>query len=141
MIGLTSLRTMFCAHRFSYDFTAPDGSEGTTACRVVSFRSTMGHHGFKSKEARFARKQNIDYTSHHPLHCWWPAKVMDLANSTKWLIRSTQIFIVVERSNIYVYIMCRRSITPQHIKYNSKSLDVVQSLYFGSKMTSSGTYK
>ena len=32
-------------------------------------------------------------------------------------------------------------ITPQHIKHNSKSLDVVQSLYFGSKLLSSGTYK
>ena len=34
---------------------------------------------------------------------------------------------------IYIYyIISRRSITPQHIKYNSKSLDVVQSLFFGS---------
>ena len=30
---------------------------------------------------------------------------------------------------MYVYIISRRSITPQHIKYSSKSLDVVQSLY------------
>ena len=42
---------------------------------------------------------------------------------------------------IYIYMISRRSITPQHIKYNSKSLDVVQSLYFGSKLPSSGTYK
>ena len=43
---------------------------------------------------------------------------------------------------VYIYnIRSRRSITPQHIKYNSKSLDVVQSLYFGSKLPSSGTYK
>ena len=41
---------------------------------------------------------------------------------------------------IYIYII-RRSITPQHIKYNSKSLDVVQSPYFGSKLPSSGKYK
>ena len=33
---------------------------------------------------------------------------------------------------IYIYIISRRIITPQHIKYNSMSLDVVQSLYFGS---------
>ena len=38
---------------------------------------------------------------------------------------------------IFLYIISRRSITPQHIKYNSKSLDVVQSLYFGSKLPSS----
>ena len=42
---------------------------------------------------------------------------------------------------IYIYIISRRSITPQHIKYNSKSLYVVQSLYFGCKLPSSGTYK
>ena len=42
---------------------------------------------------------------------------------------------------LYIYIISRRSITPQHIKYFSKSLDVVQSLYFGSKLPSSGTYK
>ena len=41
----------------------------------------------------------------------------------------------------YIYIISRRSITPQHIKDKSKSLDVVQSLYFGSKLPSSGTYK
>ena len=41
---------------------------------------------------------------------------------------------------IYIYIISR-SITPQRIKYNSKSLDVIQSLYFGSKLPSSGTYK
>ena len=42
---------------------------------------------------------------------------------------------------IYIYIISRRSITPQHIIYSSKSMDVVQSLYFGSKLPSSGTYK
>ena len=41
---------------------------------------------------------------------------------------------------IYIYILSRRSITPQHIKYDSMSLYVVQSLYFGSKLPSSGTY-
>ena len=44
---------------------------------------------------------------------------------------------------IYVskYVISRRSVTPQRTKYNSKSLDVEQSLYFGSKLPSSGTYK
>ena len=42
---------------------------------------------------------------------------------------------------VCIYIISRRSITPQHIKYSSKSLDVVQSLYFSSKLPSSGTYK
>ena len=34
----------------------------------------------------------------------------------------------------YIYIISRRSITPQRIKYNSKSLEVVQSLYFDSML-------
>ena len=41
---------------------------------------------------------------------------------------------------IHIYIISRRSITPHHIKYNSKPLDVFQSLYFGSKLPSSGIY-
>ena len=44
-------------HRFFYSFTASDGSEGTTASRVVSTCSIMVHHGYRSKEARRARRQ------------------------------------------------------------------------------------
>ena len=51
------------------------------------------------------------------------------------------IYIYIIYAYIYIYIISRRSITPQHIKHSSKSLDVVQSLYFGSKLPSSGTYK
>ena len=40
---------------------------------------------------------------------------------------------------VHIYMIISRSITPQHIKYNSKPLDVAQSLYFGSKLPSSGT--
>ena len=39
---------------------------------------------------------------------------------------------------IYIYIYIYAT---QHIKYDSKSLEVVQSLYFGSKLPSSGTCK
>ena len=42
---------------FSYSFTASDGSEESTAGRVVSPCSIMMHHGFRSIEARRARKQ------------------------------------------------------------------------------------
>ena len=42
---------------FSYSFTASDGPEESTADRVVSPCSIMVHHGFRSKEARRARKQ------------------------------------------------------------------------------------
>ena len=45
------------------------------------------------------------------------------------------------KTSTYIYIISRRSITPRHIKHNSMSLDVVQSLYFGSKLPSSGMYK
>ena len=42
---------------------------------------------------------------------------------------------------IHIYLCIYNKVTEQHIQYNSKSLDVVQSLYFGSKLPSSGTYK
>ena len=60
-----------------YSFTASDGSEGSTAGRVVSPCSIMMHHGFRSKEARRAGSKNTDYAKqHHTPHCWLPAKVM-----------------------------------------------------------------
>ena len=51
-------KTTFCVLRFfSYSFTASDGSEESNAGRVVSPCSIMVHHGFRSEEARRARKQ------------------------------------------------------------------------------------
>ena len=95
------------AHRLFYSFIASDGSEGTTADRVVSPRSIMVHHGYRSKEARRAIK-NIDYAKQHlNPYCRLHGKLMYPANSTmlfSWLTRSTPIFIVEERSNIYIYI-------------------------------------
>ena len=55
---------------FSYSFTVSDGSVETTAGRVVSPCSIMVHHGFRSKEARRARKQKYrsrQTTSHSSL--------------------------------------------------------------------------
>ena len=106
VIGPSLLWTTLCArHFFFYPFTASNGSEGTTAGRVVSHRSTTEHHGFRSKEARCARKQNIDYAKQlNTPHCWLPNKVMYPANLTRsfsWLTRSTPIYIVEERSNVY----------------------------------------
>ena len=67
--------------------------------------SIVVHHGFRSKEVKRARKQNIDYGKQdNTPHCWLPAEVMYPTNSTKrcsWLIRSSPIFIVKERPNIY----------------------------------------
>ena len=59
-------------------------------------------------------------------------------------IPSNNIFLILIEllfSYVYIYIISRRIMTPEHMKYNSKSLDVVQSPYFGSKLSSSGTYK
>ena len=51
-------KTTFCLpHFFSYSFIPCDGSLETTAGRVVSPYSTMVLHGFRSKEARRARKK------------------------------------------------------------------------------------
>ena len=44
-------------------------------------------------------------------------------------------------SYIYIYIYIYIYYIYIYIIYDSKSLDVVQSLYFGSKLPSSGTYK
>ena len=41
--------TTFCVLRFFYSFTASDGSDGSTAGRVISPCSIMMHHGFRSK--------------------------------------------------------------------------------------------
>ena len=75
-----------------------DGTKITTTCCVVLPHSIMVHHGFRSKEVKHARKQNIHYTKqHHTPYCWLPAKVLYPTNSTKhffWLTRSTAIFIV-----------------------------------------------
>ena len=55
VISPTLLKTSFCVHGFFfYSFTASDGSEGTTAGRVVSLRSMMVHHGCRSIEAKRA---------------------------------------------------------------------------------------
>ena len=52
---------------FSYSFTASDGSEETTAGRVVSPCSIKVHHGFRSKEARPTRekKYRLRQTASH----------------------------------------------------------------------------
>ena len=105
MIGPTLLRNTFCVHCFFYSFIASDGLDGTTAGRVISPSSIMVHHGFRTKEVRRARKQNIDYVKHHTPHCWLPSKVMSPTNSTKhfsWLTHSTN-FLLLKNVQIYIY--------------------------------------
>ena len=128
VIGPTLLGTTFCAHCFSfYAFTAFNGSEGTNPSRGVSPRSTIEHHGLRSKELRRTIKQDIDYAKHHHTpHCWLLANVMYPVSSTtrlSWLTRSTPILIVVER--LYIYCangICKddvtcRLFTEQMLKY------------------------
>ena len=55
---------------FSYSFNVSDGSVEATAGRMVSPCSIMEHHGFRSREARCARKQKYrlrQTTSHSSL--------------------------------------------------------------------------
>ena len=98
VIGPTMLETIFCAHRFFlYIMTVSDGSEGSTAGRVVSPRSIMEHQ--RSKEVTCARKQNIDNATWHSSQLvaaklMYPAKS---ANRFSWLNRPTSIFVVEER--------------------------------------------
>ena len=85
---------------FSYSFTASDGSEESTAGRVVSPCSIMMHHGFRSKEARRAGKQKYrshQTTSHSPLLI---ARQGDVSKRFSWLTRLTSI---VLRMNVQTY--------------------------------------
>ena len=46
------------AHRsFFHSLTAPEGSEGTTAGRVVASCSITVHHGYRSNEVKRAKKK------------------------------------------------------------------------------------
>ena len=96
VISSTLPLTTCCAHRLFYSFTASDGSERTTAGRVVSPCSIMVHH----------RKQYIDYVKrHHTPHCWFSDMVMYpaiSANRFSWLTRSAPISIIEERSNLFI---------------------------------------
>ena len=107
---------MLCAS-FHLLFTASDGSEGTVACRVVSARAIMMHDGFRTKEVRCARKQNIHYTKqHHTPHFWLPA------NSSKhfsWLTRSTPIFIVDGHSNTHIFASVDHTYTNMYWVHNT----------------------
>ena len=100
---------------FSYSFTASDGSEESTAGRVMSPCSIMMHHGLGMQESK-----NIDYAKqHHTPHCWLPAKVMHPANSTKrfsWLTRSTSI-LLMKNVHIYMLTLVHLFTTSFHHKY------------------------
>ena len=58
------LWSVVCSY-FLCSFTATDSSEGSPASSVASPRSIMVHHDFGGKEAKCARKQNIDYDRQH----------------------------------------------------------------------------
>ena len=99
-------KTTFCVLRFiSYSFTASDGSEESTAGRVVAPCSMMAHRGLRSKEARRARKQEYrlrQTTSHSSLLV--ARKVMYPANSTKRLSRLTRPTLILKLRNVQIYI-------------------------------------
>ena len=100
---------------FSYSLTASDGSEESTAGRVVSLCSIMMHHGFRSKEARRARKQQyrlLKTTSHSSLLVTRQGDVSRKLNQAFLLIDSFNFnFVDEERSYIYKNVLCFTSIT------------------------------
>ena len=93
---------------FSNSFTASDGSEESTAGRVVSPCSIMMHHGLRSEEARRARKQKYrlrQTTSHSSLLVARQGDVSRKLNQAFLLVDSFNFnFVENERSDIYIYI-------------------------------------
>ena len=100
--------TAFCVLRFfSYTFTAFDCSEESTAGRVVSHCSIMMHHGFRSKEARRARKQGYRLRQTTSLSSLLVARQGDVSrklNQAFLLVDSFNFnFVDEERSDIYKF--------------------------------------
>ena len=89
---------------FSYSFTASDGSEESTEGHVVSLCSIMMHHGFRSEEARRARKQRYrlrQTTSHSSLVVARDGDVSRKLNQAFLLVDSFNFYFVEdERSDI-----------------------------------------
>ena len=90
---------------FSYTFTASDGSEDSTAGRVVSPCSIMMHHGFRSGEARRGRKHKFllrQTISHSSLLVARQGDVSRKLNQALLLVDSFKFnFVEDERSDIY----------------------------------------
>ena len=62
------LKTTFCAHLFFYySFTVFDGTEATTAGRVVSPRSIMMYHDFRGEACKKTKYRIRQTTSHSSL--------------------------------------------------------------------------
>ena len=91
---------------FFNSFTASNGSEGSTAGRLVSPCSIIMHHGFRSKEARRARKQGYRLhltTSHSSLLVARQGDVSRKLNQAFLLVDSFNFkFVDEEHSDIYI---------------------------------------
>ena len=89
----------------SHSFTASDGSEESIADRVASHCSIMVHHGFRSEEARHARKQKYQLrqtTSHSSLLVAHQGDVSRKFNQAFLFVDSFNFnFVDEERSDIY----------------------------------------
>ena len=100
-------KSTFCVLRFfSYSFTASDGSEETTAGRVVSC-SIMMYHGLGCKAVRRARKQKHPLrqtTSHSSLLLARQGDVSRKLNQAFLLVESFNFnFVVKELSDIRIF--------------------------------------
>ena len=105
-MGISRLKkTTFCVLRFFYSFTASNGSEGYTVGRVVSTCSIKMHYGFRTKDARHARKQKYrlhQITSHSSLLVASQGDASRNINQAFFLVDSLNFnFVDEERSDIY----------------------------------------
>ena len=90
---------------YIYIYTASDGSEGSTAGRVVSHCSIMMHHGFRSKEARRARKPRYrlrQATSHSSLLVARQGDVSRKLNQAFLLVDSFNLILLIKNVQIYI---------------------------------------
>ena len=105
---LNNEKTTFCVLRFfSYSLAASDGSEESTAGRVVSPCSIMVHHGLISIEARRARKQKYllcQTTSHSSLLVASQCEVSHKLSQAFLLVDSFSFYFVDEEHSDIFYL-------------------------------------
>ena len=109
---------------FSYSFTASDGSQESTAGRVISPCSIVMHHGFRSKEAMRARKQEYrlcQTTSHSSLLAARQGDLSRKLNQSFLLVESFNFNLVDdERPDKYTKFMYGRN--PRKIHLSTREL-------------------
>ena len=114
---------------FFYSFTASDGSEESTAGRVASPCSIKMHYGYRSNEARRARKHEYRLRQ-TTSHCRLPAMVMYPANSTKRFSRFTRSTSILLMKDVQIYIYIRSDISITCVFFQQLPLCCISSLTY-----------